>query len=157
MIVISEAITRMTYSNPKKIEPATKIDWRNYPNFKEEEFKCTASGLCKMEPKFLEAMQYLRQQFARPLTISSGYRDPTTHPIEVKKTEKGVHTYGIGADIIISHGLAYDLLSLIMRLKIFTGIGISQKGHPGHRFIHVDIATPQNYRSDVIRPTVWSY
>lgn len=146
-----------TYHKAKRIEPPVEIDWRNYPNFKEEEFKCTASGLCKMEPKFLEAMQYLRQQFGRPLTISSGYRDPTTHPIEVKKIEKGVHTYGIAADILISHGLAYDLLSTILMLKVFTGIGISQKGHPGHRFIHVDIATPKNYRMDVIRPTVWSY
>ena len=146
-----------TYHKAKRIEPPVEIDWRNYPKFNENEFKCTASGLCNMEPKFLEAMQYLRQNFGRPLRISSGYRDPTTHPIEVKKVEKGVHTYGIAADILISHGLAYDLLSTILMLKVFTGIGISQKGHPGHRFIHVDIATPKNYRMDVIRPTIWSY
>ncbi len=69
----------------------------------------------------------------------------------------GVHAYGLVADIIISHGLAYDLLNMVMTLKIFTGIGIQQKGHPGQRFIHIDIATPKNYRMDVIRPTVWSY
>jgi zinc D-Ala-D-Ala carboxypeptidase len=120
------------YTQPKskRIEPPVKIDWKDYPNFKETEFKCTASGLCKMEPKFLEAMQYLRQNFGRPLTISSGYRDPTTHPIEIKKIEKGVHTYGIAADILISHGLAHELLSTIMMLKIFTGVGISQKDIP---------------------------
>ena len=39
MIVISEALTRMTYSKPTKIEPAAEADWRKYPNFKEDEFK----------------------------------------------------------------------------------------------------------------------
>ena len=146
-----------TYHKTKRIEPPVEIDWRNYPNFKEQEFKCTASGLCNMEPKFLESMQQLRQHFGRPLKISSGYRDPSTHPIESSKGEPGVHAHGLAADIIISHGLAYDLLNMVMTLRIFTGIGIAQKGHPGHRFIHVDIATPQNYRQDVIRPTVWSY
>ena len=146
-----------TYDTKKRIQPTVAINWTLYPNFKEDEFKCTASGLCKMEPDFLEAIQILRKHFGRPLKISSGYRDPTTHPIESAKAQPGVHAYGLAADIIISHGLAYDLLNMVMTLKIFTGIGIQQKGHAGQRFIHIDIATPHNYRMDVIRPTVWSY
>ena len=146
-----------TYNKPERIKAPVEIDWGKYPNFKESEFKCTASDLCKMEPDFLEAIQILRKHFGRPLKISSGYRDPTTHPIESAKAQPGVHAYGLAADIIISHGLAYDLLNMVMTLKIFTGIGIQQKGHAGQRFIHIDIATPHNYRMDVIRPTVWSY
>ena len=153
--------TYKPFNKAKRTEAPVKIDWRNYPNFKEEEFKCTASGLCNMEPKFLEAMQYLRQQFARPLKISSGYRDPTTHPVEIKKVVPGVHSWGMAADILVSHKLAYDLLSMALTLKIFTGIGIKQNGHPTGRFIHLDIATQENYgdflKKEIIRPTVWSY
>ena len=102
-------------------------------------------------------MQILRRHFGKPLQISSGYRDAKFHPVESKKPQPGVHSYGLAADVLLSHGLAYDLLNMALSLKIFTGIGIQQKGHPGGRFIHLDIATPQNYRQDVIRPTVWSY
>ena len=110
-----------------------------------------------MQPKFLEALQTLREKFGKPLSISSGYRDATTHPIESEKTEPGIHAYGLAADILISHSSAYDLLEAVLSLNMFTGIGINQKGHPGRRFIHLDMATPKYYRMDVIRPTIWSY
>ncbi len=146
-----------TYDTKKRIQPTVAINWTLYPNFKEDEFKCSATNECKMEPKFLEAIQILRRHFEKPLKISSGYRDAKFHPVESTKPQPGVHSYGLAADILLSHGLAYDLLNMALSLKLFTGIGIQQKGHPGHRFIHLDIATPKNYRQDVIRPTVWSY
>ena len=150
-----------TYDTKKRIQPAVSINWTLYPNFKEDEFKCSATNECKMEPKFLESMQILRRHFGRPLKISSGYRDAKFHPIESKQPQPGVHSWGLAADVLLSHGLAYDLLNMALSLKIFTGIGIKQNGPVGGRFIHLDIATADNYgnyiKKDIVRPTVWSY
>ena len=132
------------------------IDWAVYPNFSEEEFKCSATSLCRMEPDFLDALQTLRTNFGQPLRITSGYRD-AAHPIEQAKKYPGVHSFGIAADMAVSHGKAYDLLSLAMAMKVFTGIGIKQSGAFTQRFIHLDTATYENFRPDIVRPTVWSY
>ena len=51
------------------------IEWHKYPNFSEDEFKCSASGVCIMRPIFLEALQELRHKYGKSMVISSGYRE----------------------------------------------------------------------------------
>ena len=150
--------TAVTYglNIPKRTTPIMSINWSLYPNFSEQEFKCSESGLCKMNPNFLSALQKLRTEFGRPLKISSGYR-AETHSSEAFKSAPGTHTAGLAADILVSHKLAHDLLTLALTLKLFTGIGIKQKGPAQGRFIHLDIADKENFKSNIIRPTVWSY
>lgn len=122
-------------------------DWTVYPNFTRSEFACQHCGDEEMQPAFVQALQDLRLQYRRPITITSGYRCPA-HPIEQKKAEPGAHAEGCAADIAVSHAAAIELLRLAMQDGRFTGFGVQQKG--AGRFIHLDMSTTN-------RPAIWSY
>ena len=127
------------------------VDWDKSKYFKESEFVCSHTGKYEMESEFIARLNQLRNAYGKPLTISSGFRDPT-HPVEAKKKGKGgSHTTGQAADILVSREEAYILLLLAFDLK-FTGIGVNQKG--GARFLHLDILKNSPTRP---RPTIWSY
>ena len=125
-------------------------DWSRFQNFSEAEFVCQHTGKDGMDLNFVEKIQDLRTAFGKPLTISSGYRDPE-HPIEARKAKPGAHASGRVVDIAIHGEDAFDLLTLALESGEFTGIGINQKGEFNQRFIHLDDL--ENER----RPTIWSY
>lgn len=125
------------------------MNWSNYPNFSEKEFRCKHTGECKMQPEFLERLQALRTAYGKSLTISSGYRSPL-HPIEAAKALPGAHSTGQAADLAVSGADAYKILKLAFELG-FTGIGVQQKGTG--RFIHLDTVTVARF----LRPSIWSY
>jgi zinc D-Ala-D-Ala carboxypeptidase len=127
------------------------MDWSKYPNFSEREFKCKYTGACKMDEDFMDKLQALRTEYGRPLTITSGYRHPTGHPVERRKGRPGAHSMGMAADIACSGHDAHEILYLAMRLG-FTGIGVSQKGDS--RFLHLD-TVPHEILA--VRPNIWSY
>ena len=54
-------------------------------HFKKEEFDCQATGTNNMEQEFLEKLDKLRGACGFPFEVTSGYRHPTQHPIEMKK------------------------------------------------------------------------
>lgn len=113
-------------------------DWSKYPNFTKAEFNCTRTGNNDMQPEFMEALQALRTEYGKPMTVTSGYRDPT-HPQEAKKAQPGQHSKGLAADIACDATEAHAIAKLAFKHG-FTGIGISQKaGLP--RFIHLDKRT----------------
>ena len=126
------------------------MDWSKSKYFKESEFVCSHTGKCEMESEFIARLNQLRNAYGKPLTISSGFRDPT-HPVEAIKKSPGAHTTGQACDILIDRGNAFRLLSLAF-VSGFTGIGVNQKG--GARFLHLD--TLENSASRP-RPTIWSY
>jgi zinc D-Ala-D-Ala carboxypeptidase len=120
--------------------------------FKVEEFACKHCGEIRMDPFFLERCDRLREYYKKPLKVSSGYRCPE-HNARVSKTGlTGPHTTGHAADFLISHVSALELLSLAVNMKVFTGVGVQQKG--SGRFLHLDDLpnTPGQPR-----PTLWSY
>ena len=123
------------------------IDWGNYPNFSEAEFKCKHCGKVDMSADFMFRLQRLRNEYGKPMVVSSGYRCPQ-HPNEAKKAQPGVHAKGVAADIAIHGQDAYRLLKLAFAHG-FTGIGVNQKGNG--RFVHLDMMT------EPPRPNVWSY
>lgn len=123
------------------------MNWSNYPNFSESEFRCKHCGKANMQPAFMEKLQQLRTAYGKPMIISSGYRCPK-HPVEAKKASPGAHASGQAADIAVQGNDAYRVLQLAMAAG-FTGIGVQQKG--GGRFLHLDTLT------DSPRPNVWSY
>lgn len=123
------------------------MNWADYPNFRESEFKCSHCGKVNMQPEFLKKLQTLRTAFNKPMRITSGYRCPE-HPIEAKKAAPGAHTTGCAADVAVQGQDAYELLRLAFHFR-FTGIGVQQKG--SGRFIHLDTLTESP------RPNVWSY
>jgi zinc D-Ala-D-Ala carboxypeptidase len=123
------------------------MNWAEYENFSEAEFKCSHCGKVNMQPEFMKKLQMLRTAFAKPMRITSGYRCPE-HPVEIKKTVSGAHTSGCAADIAVQGTEAHELLRLAFHFR-FSGIGVQQRG--SGRFIHLDtLVTPP-------RPNVWSY
>jgi uncharacterized protein YcbK (DUF882 family) len=127
------------------------MDWSNFPNFKEEEFRCKHTGICQMDRHFMARLQAIRNEFAKPMVITSGYRHPS-HPVEAKKLAglPGAHTTGHAADISVRGEDAYRLIVLAWKYG-FTGIGVNQKGDG--RYIHLDDISD----GSLPRPTIWSY
>lgn len=128
------------------------MDWSLYPNFREDEFKCSHTGKNKMLPEFMEALQAIRTAAGFPFIISSGFRDPT-HPIEAHKPGgPGEHTYGAAADIKIYGTRAMDLI-IIAHGHGIRRIGVSQDGPVGSRYLHLGIGD----RKLNFPQTIWSY
>ena len=121
-------------------------------NFSDKELSCSHCGENKFDQETLDALQRLRESIGRPLKLSSAYRCPV-HNQNVSSTgPDGPHTTGKAIDILCSGKEAWELLSFVMiRSKIWKGIGISQKGKHKSRFIHLDTIEADN------RPWVWSY
>ena len=128
-----------------------KVNWSDYKNFVEAEFRCKHTGRCEMDPGFMDRLQALRTEYGRPLIITSGYRH-VSHPVEMQKPRPGTHTFGRAADILVSHADAVELFILAHKHG-FTGFGVQQKGG-SNRFLHLDDVEPSVTRP---RPTLWSY
>jgi uncharacterized protein YcbK (DUF882 family) len=125
------------------------VNWQDYPNFAEHEFRCRHTGECRMNPEFMARLQRLRDAYGKPMTITSGFRH-RTHPVEARKASPGAHALGRAADVAVVGGDAIRLIVLAAECG-FTGIGVQQKGEG--RFIHID-DVPGNV---LPRPAIWSY
>lgn len=123
-----------------------RVNWGDYPNFTEAEFRCKHTGRCEMHPDFMRKLQHLRGVYGKPMTITSGYRAPT-HPIEAAKSAPGEHSTGRAADVAVSGVEALRVIQLALGLG-FTRIGVQQKG--SGRFIHLG-------DSPAFAPGLWSY
>lgn len=114
----------------------TPARWGDYPNFSKAEFDCKHTGRNEMKHEFLAVLQAIRVDFGRPMSITSGYRDPS-HPVEARKGHSnGEHTRGACADVACTDGRQrFDLVSLALRHGV-TRIGIAKT------FIHLGIGGP---------------
>lgn len=124
----------------------TKIDWTQYPNFTESEFRCKHTGQCHMNPAFMAVLQAIRTDYAKTMTITSGYRH-WTHPVEAKKGHTtGEHTTGACADIACtSSGERFELVRLALKHGV-NRIGIAKT------FIHLGIGAP-----GLVPNVIWEY
>jgi uncharacterized protein YcbK (DUF882 family) len=125
-----------------------------WPHFAAAELRCKC-GKCnstgaEMDPAFMAELVTLRQQFGRPMALSSAYRCPK-HPVEVRKPAPGEHCTGLAVDVRCRGEDAVEILRLAMNLK-FTRFGISQRGNA--RFLHLGMA-PDGGRFP--SPAIWSY
>lgn len=111
-------------------------DWSKYHSFTPKEFNCRHTGKNDMQPAFMDKLQALRDEYGKPMVVTSGYRDPS-HPEEAKKPQPGMHSHGLAADIACEGGQAFLIAKLAFKHG-FTGIGVSQKAG-GARFIHIDM------------------
>ena len=125
---------------------ARTIDNWKCPNFSPGEFRCQHTGKEGMHPEFMARLQTLREVYAKPMTITSGYRHPT-HPIEARKASPGEHSTGRAADVGVQGEDALRLVWLAVECG-FTRIGVQQKG--AGRFIHLG-------DSPDFPPGIWSY
>ncbi len=112
------------------------MDWSQFPNFTEAEFRCKHTGKCHMTAEFMTRLQALRRELGRPLVITSGYRDPS-HPVEAAKASTGgEHTRGCAADIACATGAErFELVRLALKHG-FTRIGIAKT------FVHLGTGGP---------------
>ena len=115
--------------------------------FSDDELRCSCCGELVFDEAFRARLNRIRDDFARPMRITSGYRCPS-HPIEAKKSKPGTHSLGVAVDVGVAYGEAYELIEVAMRHGI-KRIGVNQKG--SGRFIHLDASTEHP------SPTVWSY
>lgn len=120
--------------------------WDQYPNFRKSEFDCKHTGKNEMKHQFMQVLQQIRREYAKPMTITSGYRHPT-HPVEARKLRSdGEHTRGMCADIACTNGIdRYRLVELALKHGI-TRIGIAKN------FIHLGLGG-----QGLPSPVIWEY
>lgn len=103
------------------------------PNFDSTEFVCKCGcGRNKINERFVERLQILRNKIGVPINVTSGYRCPT-HSIRVGGSYTDAHTYGIAADVY-ANGLSSIQLARIAEDLDFGGIGIIDD-----KCVHLDI------------------
>jgi zinc D-Ala-D-Ala carboxypeptidase len=115
--------------------------WGEYPSFTESEFACRHTGKNMMQHEFMIVLQAIRNEYGKPMRITSGYRDPK-HPIEAAKGHaNGEHTKGLCADIACaSSAERFELVRIALKhgvtrigiAKTFLHFGIGGEGLPNN-------------------------
>lgn len=137
------------------IESASAKDvqgWR-WKHFTPAEMACKCCGRVKADEIFMDRLERLREAYAAPLEVTSGYRCPAHNAAVSSTGADGPHTTGKAADLRVSGGKAFHVVTSALFLG-FNGIGLAQKGQHESRFVHVD--TLEN-GPGCPRPTVWTY
>lgn len=119
------------------------------PHFKRHELECRYSARCEMQSNFMEKLEAIRIEYAKPMILSSAYRDTLKHPAEQGKAKLGYHAQGRAVDVLVFGADALRLIEIALRHGM-GGIGVSQASKTPHseRFIHLD---------DRDEPMIWSY
>lgn len=125
-------------------------DWR-WPHFTPDELRCKGTGELVVVEQFLDRLERVRVQLGKPMVITSGYRAPAYNAQVSTTGTEGPHTTGRAVDVAIAGVDAFAVVRLAVAMG-FTGIGVSQRGDRGGRFIHLDDI--DDWR---IRPRIWSY
>lgn len=111
-------------------------------NFSESELVCSCCGKSGVQQWALDKLQAIRDEYGKPMTITSSYRCEN-HPVERSKAKAGTHNQGIAFDVHVYGGNdRYELVSLAMKHGA-NGIGVDKN------FVHIDFR-------DSIR-VVWVY
>ena len=133
-------------------------EWR-WPNFTLHEMACRGTdcqgtgvgcGTCEMVPAFMDLLQQIRNEYGKPMIVTSGYRCPA-HNAKVSTTGKnGPHVLGEAVDIKVYGRDAHRLIKIAIAYGM-TGIGVKQHGPHDGRFVHLDTLQGET------RPWIWSY
>ena len=122
------------------------MNWAEFPSFSEAELRCKHTGKCEMKPDFMRVLQAIRNEYGKPMTITSGYRH-WTHPVEARKGHTtGEHTRGTCVDIACADGRTrFELVQIALKHGI-TRIGIAKT------FVHLGIGG-----AGLPAPVIWDY
>lgn len=126
-------------------------DWQ-WPNFTPSEMACRGSGELVVVPSFMTRLQCLRDEYARPITVTSGYRTPA-YNAKVSRDPAAPHPFARAVDVAVFGADSVDLIVLAKSYG-FTGFGDRQHGPFKERFVHLDDLGPADGRP---RPWKWSY
>jgi uncharacterized protein YcbK (DUF882 family) len=123
----------------------------NWEYFSHNELACQGTGECAMDENFMLKLISLREEYNKPMILTSAYRHPA-HNSAIGGAADSPHTYGKAVDVQCMGQDAYNIINLAFKHGM-TGIGVSQRGNAGTRFIHLDDMTSETHP----RPWVWSY
>ena len=106
-------------------------------NFSEKELRCKCEHCQLQKPnkcqqKAVDALQAIRSEYGKPLTITSAYRCER-HPVEAKKQKPGTHNQGVAFDIAIPWGHERGVLTDLAIKHGFKGLGFANS------FLHIDM------------------
>ena len=118
------------------------IDWSDYPNFSEDEFRCPCCGKAPMDPLFIERLQTMRSFLGFALIPTSGYR---CEAYNASLGGSDRHPTGKAADLQMAPG-RYEA-AFLYAMKHFRGKGLNKSGPHWEWFIHVDD----------VRDGLWTY
>lgn len=124
-----------------------------WPHFSMEELTCHCGcGQMRMQNDFMQIVVRIREKTDITMNVTSGYRCPN-HNAKVSHTKSrtGPHTTGRTIDVQVSGKDAFILMAEAVRQGI-VGIGVSQSGSHGDRFLHLD-----DVYNPTLRPWLWSY
>jgi len=133
------------------LETVKDDEWGLYPNFSKKEMECKHTGECYITHKLMKLLQDIRNEYQKPIIITSGYRD-LSHPREKDKSRPGEHTMGMAADIAIYGPDAIRLVAIAYRLGI-NRVGLKQKGPMSTRFVHFGVGD----QAGKFPAATWSY
>lgn len=105
-------------------------------HFDMEEFACKCCGELPangMNPVLLEALDLLREEYGKPIYVSSGWRCPS-HNAAVGGVPDSQHVLGNAADIYVD-GDYEEFYNLVLDMELFDGVG----HYPTQEFVHVDM------------------
>jgi zinc D-Ala-D-Ala carboxypeptidase len=125
------------------------VEWKY---FSEKELKCKGTGECHMDSAFMKKLVTLREEFNKPIILTSAYRSPT-YNIRIGGAENSPHVFGRAVDIQCLGSEAYEIIRLGIKHEM-TGIGVAQRGNRVSRFIHLDDMVNTDIHR---RPWIWSY
>ncbi len=127
-------------------------DAKRWPNFQPAEFTCRCGcGETRMDPIFLDWLQFVRTSLGLNVVITSGYRC-ANHPVEAKKAKPGSHNSGKAVDVgFVGGPAAYRLLKVALAAGV-QGIGVKLTGPT--TFLHLDM---MDSRPEAPRPMIWDY
>ena len=108
------------------------MDWSKVKHFTEDEFACKCGcGYNGPHPQLVAALDMVREEFGKPISILSGCRCPKHNAETPGAVEDSAHVRGYAADLrCLDSGDRLDLLKILP--KYFSRIGIYKS------FIHVD-------------------
>ena len=114
----------------------------DFKYFKREDFDCQETGNNEMQEAFIHALDQLRAACGFPFYVTSGYRCPKGHSIELAKEKPGTHAQGIAADIAVTGGVQRRAI-VNHALAMGMSVGVAKS------FVHVDIRKTT--------PVLWCY
>ena len=123
------------------------------PHFTREELACKCGcGRMEIPQPSIDRLERVRVRCGFPFPITSADRCPQ-HNAKVSGTgTTGPHTKG-AFDVGVHGNQAITVVRIALE-EGFTGIGISQKGPQGQRFVHLDDLPDAPGQP---RPWMWSY
>jgi zinc D-Ala-D-Ala carboxypeptidase len=105
-------------------------------HFSRDEFACPCCGKCEVDPDLLAALEQLRTNLGKPITVLSGYRCPL-HNAKVRGAHGSEHMQGKAADIIVPGLPLWQLKAAAIKIPRFEQGGIGDYLADGH--LHVDV------------------